>query len=96
MSCALTLVAQNTTGTEGVVPRLINFSGKVVDVQGKPLPGVAGATFAIYKDQEGGAPLWMETKMFKPTRPVATRSNWGQASPPACRWSCLPRAKLVG
>jgi hypothetical protein len=61
-TCALTLVAQNTTAPEGVVPRLINFSGKVVDVQRKPLPGVAGATFAIYKDQEGGVPLSMETQ----------------------------------
>jgi hypothetical protein len=45
-----------------VVPRLVNFSGKVTDEQGKPLPGFAGVTFAIYKDQNEGPPLWLETQ----------------------------------
>ncbi len=44
------------------VPRLINFSAKVADAQGKPAPGVAGVTFSIYKDQYEGSPLWMETQ----------------------------------
>jgi hypothetical protein len=44
------------------VPRLVNFSGRAADAQGKTITGVAGATFAIYKDQAGGAPLWMETQ----------------------------------
>jgi hypothetical protein len=45
-----------------VVPRLVSFSGKAVDAQGKPVFGTAGATFAIYKDQSGGTPLWIETQ----------------------------------
>lgn len=45
-----------------VVPRLINFSGKLTDGQGRPIAGVAGVTFAIYKEQSQGAPLWMETQ----------------------------------
>jgi len=45
-----------------VVPRLVNFSGRVSDAQGKPLPGIAGVTFSIYKDQYDGAPLWLETQ----------------------------------
>lgn len=44
------------------VPRTLNFSGVATDVQGKAMPGVAGVTFAIYKDREGGAPLWIETQ----------------------------------
>jgi hypothetical protein len=60
LSCSLSMLAQSDSAT--VVPRLINFSGKVVDAQGKALPGVAGVTFAIYKEEEGGAPLWMETQ----------------------------------
>jgi hypothetical protein len=44
------------------VPRLVNFSGKTTDVQGKPIAGIAGVTFAIYKDQYEGAPLWLETQ----------------------------------
>jgi len=48
--------------TATVVPTLVNFSGKAMDADGKVISGIAGATFAIYKDQEGGAPLWLETQ----------------------------------
>ena len=44
------------------VPRLIKFSGTLKDSKGQPKSGVAGVTFAIYAEQEGGAPLWMETQ----------------------------------
>ncbi len=45
-----------------VVPRLVNFSGRATDSQNKPISGAAGVTFAIYKDQYDGAPLWIETQ----------------------------------
>jgi hypothetical protein len=45
-----------------VVPRLVSFSGRAVDGQGKIITGIAGATFAIYQDQFEGTPLWMETQ----------------------------------
>jgi hypothetical protein len=41
---------------------LVNFSGKAADAQGKAISGVAGVTFAIYKDQYEGVPLWLETQ----------------------------------
>src|SRR5260370_2349986 len=44
------------------VPRLVKFSGSVKDVNGKPLTGVAGVTLALYKEEQGGAPLWLETQ----------------------------------
>jgi len=44
------------------VPRLVRFSGTLLDETGKPRTGVAGVTFFFYKDQTGGAPLWMETQ----------------------------------
>ena len=44
------------------VPRLVKFSGMLKDGKGAPKSGVAGVTFAIYAEQEGGAPLWMETQ----------------------------------
>ena len=44
-----------------VVPRLVNFSGKAMD-GGKVITGVAGATFAIYSEESGGSPLWLETQ----------------------------------
>lgn len=58
----LPLMAQNNTAAEVVVPRLVNYSGKALDAQGRPLSGVAGVTFSIYKDQYDGAPLWLETQ----------------------------------
>src|ERR1700680_1582233 len=45
-----------------VVPRLVNFSGKATDARGKAISGIAGATFAIYKEASGGSPLWLETQ----------------------------------
>ena len=48
--------------SSSTVPRLVNFSGKAADVQGKTITGIAGVTFAIYKDQTEGAALWMETQ----------------------------------
>src|SRR4029077_6850521 len=44
------------------VPRLVKFAGTLKDELGKPRTGVVGITFAIYKDQEGGAALWLETQ----------------------------------
>lgn len=45
-----------------VVPQLVSFAGKASDAQGKPVSGIAGITFSIYKDQYDGAPLWTETQ----------------------------------
>jgi hypothetical protein len=50
------------TSTTTIVPRLVNFSGKATDSQGKPTTGIAGITFSIYKDEYEVAPLWMETQ----------------------------------
>jgi len=44
------------------VPRLIRFSGVAKDESGKPISGVVGILFSLYKDQQAGAPLWMETQ----------------------------------
>src|SRR3990170_6456691 len=43
-------------------PRLIQFGGVLQDRLGKPLSGVQGVTFALYTDQTGGAPLWIESQ----------------------------------
>lgn len=51
-----------------VVPTLVNFSGTLVDVNGKPLSGLAGVSFYLYKDQQGGAPLWIETQNIQPDK----------------------------
>jgi hypothetical protein len=56
--------AQQTPSLTGAatVPRLVNFSGKATDTQGKAISGILGATFAIYKEESGGSPLWLETQ----------------------------------
>jgi hypothetical protein len=55
---------QSSTTT---VPNLIRYSGTLKDAQGAPLSSApVGVTFAIYKLQEGGAPVWMETQNVTP------------------------------
>ena len=44
------------------VPRLIKFSGAFKTPGGSALSGVHGVTLALYKDREGGAPIWLESQ----------------------------------
>jgi hypothetical protein len=60
-TCSITASSQQTASST-TVPRLVRFSGTIKDVSGKQVTGVAGVTFALYKDQEGGATLWLETQ----------------------------------
>lgn len=61
-------VAQQSTSTgNGVVPMLVNFSGVLAE-SGKPQTGTVGVTFALYKDFQGGAPLWLETQNVQPDK----------------------------
>jgi trimeric autotransporter adhesin len=53
--------AAPTTSTSPV-PRLIKFSGTLLDRQGQPLKGPVGVTFSLYAQQSGDSPLWMETQ----------------------------------
>jgi hypothetical protein len=63
MFCSLVAAQQSATASSSAtVPRLVNFSGKTTDPQGKAISGIAGVTFAIYKDQYEGASLWLETQ----------------------------------
>jgi hypothetical protein len=48
-------VAQTTTETASALPHLIRFSGIAKDLNGTPLTGVLGITFALYPEQTGGA-----------------------------------------
>jgi hypothetical protein len=57
--------AQQTATTS--VPNLVRYSGTLKDAQGAALPSTAaGVTFAIYRQQDGGAPVWMETQNVTP------------------------------
>lgn len=48
------------------VPRLIRFSSIAKDITGKTFSGIVGITFSLYKDPQGGTPLWIETQNVKP------------------------------
>jgi len=54
--------SQTDAQPSAVVPLLVNFSGTLTDANGKPLTGTVGVMFLLYKDQEGGSPLWLETQ----------------------------------
>jgi hypothetical protein len=63
--CAVTSAQSQTTNTttlDSVVPNLVKFSGTASDLNGKPMSGMVGINLALYKDQQGGAPLWLETQ----------------------------------
>ncbi len=59
--CVLRASAQQPAAS-GIVPPIVKFGGALTDVNSKPLTGTVGVTFSLYKDQEGGAPLWIETQ----------------------------------
>src|ERR1700674_2338732 len=48
------------------VPRLIKFSGTLLDAQDRPMAGPVGVTFALHAQQTGGAALWIETQNVTP------------------------------
>src|SRR5271167_2003151 len=57
--------AQQTSTTD--VPNLIRYSGTLKEAQVTVPPGTPlGVTFAIYKQQDGGAPVWQETQNVTP------------------------------
>jgi hypothetical protein len=50
------------------LPRLIKFGGTLKDINGNPLTSITGVTFALYSQQTGGAPLWLETQNVQPDK----------------------------
>ncbi len=64
LSAAAQMTSSKTvvSSTSADVPKLVKFSGTATDEAGKPITGLIGVTFSLYKDQQGGAPLWIETQ----------------------------------
>ena len=65
-TAAATAATASTANT--AVPGLINYSGVLKDINGKPLNGIAGVTFLLYKEEQGGAPVWIETQNITPDK----------------------------
>jgi hypothetical protein len=57
-----------STEANSTVPSLVNYNGTLTEGSGKPLTVISGVTFSLYKDSEGGAPLWMETQNVRPDK----------------------------
>jgi hypothetical protein len=71
--CVLPMLGQQptanaTNASNVVVPPVMNFSGVLADVKGKALTNITGVTFFLYKEEQGGAPLWMETQNVQPDK----------------------------
>jgi hypothetical protein len=63
----LTVAAQQSTSpSASAVPNLINYGGVLKDGSGRVLVNLTGVTFLLYKEQQGGAPVWMETQNVTP------------------------------
>jgi hypothetical protein len=45
---------------------MVRFASIAKDLAGKPLSGATGITFLLYKDEQGGSPLWLETQNVQP------------------------------
>jgi hypothetical protein len=54
LSLAPRTVAQTSTQTASALPRLVRFDSTAKDLNGNPLTGVVGITFALYSEQTGG------------------------------------------
>src|ERR1700722_125898 len=61
-----TAAAPVSISTTSAVPNLISYSGTLKDAGGRALSSVSGVTFLLYRDEQGGAPLWLETQSVKP------------------------------
>jgi hypothetical protein len=55
------LEAQQNPGTT-TVPQLVRIAGSFHAKDPQRVAGLLGATFSVYREQEGGAPLWSETQ----------------------------------
>ncbi len=61
VACLAKAQQNGSTNSEAeIVPPMVSFNGMLTDVNAKPLTGVVGVMFSLYKDAQGGVPLWME------------------------------------
>ena len=67
-SAPVVAVAASTSTASEAVPNLINYSGILKDSTGKLMSGVTGVTFLLYKEEQGGSPLWIETQNITPDK----------------------------
>jgi hypothetical protein len=54
--------SQLSFAQEAAVPRVMQFNGVLENARIGLVPQVRSVTFALYRDQRGGSPLWQETQ----------------------------------
>ena len=59
---SLTVLSAQETPSTSSVPRLIRISNAFRPANRQPPERIEGATLFIYRDEQGGAPLWQETQ----------------------------------
>jgi hypothetical protein len=57
-----------TISSSTQLPRLVKFGGTLTSIDGHPLSGMVGVTFAFYSSQTDGPPLWLETQNVQPDK----------------------------
>jgi trimeric autotransporter adhesin len=88
LNSGITAVCQQSAANaaNATVPQLVKFGGILTDDSGKPLTGTVGVTFLLYKDEQGGSPLWLETQNVQPSKSghytVMLGSTTSQGLPP--------------
>jgi hypothetical protein len=73
--------AQTTTSTTQELPRVVAFSGQLRTATEAPRTSPALLTFALYADQIGGAPLWVEQQAVTPDNAGSYAVLLGSTSP---------------
>jgi hypothetical protein len=63
-----TVTPSSTTASTSVVPQLVNYSGTLTDLNGKPLSSIVGVTFSLYQEAQSLSPLWIETQSVQPDK----------------------------
>src|SRR5579862_1869300 len=60
--CLFSQVQRSVAPDNNAGPRLLKFDGTLADISCKPLRGLVGVTMLLYKNEQGGAPVWLETQ----------------------------------
>ena len=82
---AIALMAQTPASADQVVPSMVKYSGFLSGTDGKALTGTQGVTFLLYKEETGGAPLWMETQNVQADNRDSTRYDKYRVLSPSCK-----------
>jgi Chaperone of endosialidase len=75
----LTALLYGQTPVASAVPQMVKYSGTLNDDTGRARAGVIGVTFAVYRDEHGGSPLWMETQNVQADRSGAYTVDLGSS-----------------